>query len=132
MAHTRVLVVDDDPTSRQLMCDQLRSGGCEVFDTGSPIGVSKLVVQHDINVVVVDVVMPDISGDKLVKLLRSNPRLSDLAVVLVSASDPEQLKRLAKSVAADAVLPKSELRTQLTLVVQNAVRKRSLSRTASK
>lgn len=132
MAHTRVLVIDDDKTIREAMCEQLRAGGCEVFDTGSPIGVSKLVAQHQINVVVVDVIMPDISGDKLVKLLRSNPRLNDLAVVLVSSSDPQQLRTIAKEVDADAVVTKSELRAQLTLVVQNAHRKRSLMRTTGR
>jgi CheY-like chemotaxis protein len=132
MAQTRVLVIDDDAASRDFMSNHLRAGGCEVHVTGSPIGVSKLVTHYQINVVVIDIVMPDISGDKLAKLLRGNPRMSEIAIVLVSGGDPEHLKRLAKTVDADAAVSKSDIRAQLTLVVQNANRKRTLARSIAK
>lgn len=128
MEKPRVLVIDDDEIVRELMCELLRTFNCEVFDSGSPIGVSKLIVQHQIQIVVVDVVMPDISGDKLTKLLRSNSRFGDLSIVLVSSGTAEHLQRIAKEVAADAVVPKSELREQLALVVLATHRRRSLSR----
>jgi CheY-like chemotaxis protein len=129
MNRTRVLVIDDDEIVRELMCELLRNGGCEVFDSGSPIGVTKLISEHQINVVVLDVMMPDISGDKLTKLLRRNPRLQELAIVLVSSGDPERLQAMAREVEADSVVSKSELRGQLSLVVQAVHRRRSLSRT---
>jgi CheY-like chemotaxis protein len=47
--------------------------------------------------------MPDMDGDKSAKMLRENNRLSALAIVLVSSSEPEKLRDIAERVKADAV-----------------------------
>jgi CheY-like chemotaxis protein len=129
MSGIRVLVIDDDEIVRELMCNLLRERDCTVFDAGSPIGVTKLINQNHINVVVVDVMMPDISGDKLARLLRSNHKMKDVAIVLVSSGEIDALTQLAKNVQADAVVPKSDLRTQLAIVVRRIHACRQLSRT---
>ena len=121
----RVLVIDDDEIVRELMCDLLRRRGCAVFDSGSPIGVTKLIVQHEIDIVVLDVMMPDISGDKLAKLLRSNPRLQQPTIVLVTSGRQEDLARLASEVAADAVVSKSEIHGELARAALGAHRRRA-------
>ena len=134
MSVARVLVIDDDEIVRELMCELLRAAGCDVFDTGSPIGVTKLIAQHRVDTVVLDVVMPDISGDKLAKLLRNNPRLQQLAIVLVASGKEEDLAKLASEVSADAVVPKSDLVERLATVALAAHRRRGVpvvrSRTA--
>lgn len=132
MLQPRVLVIDDDEVVREVMCTILRANGMEVFDSGSPIGVTKFVTQHAIDVIVLDVMMPDLSGDKLAKLLRNNSRLQQLAIVLVSSGNPNHLDQLATETGADSVLPKSDLRSQLALVVMAAHRRRALSRTMPK
>ncbi|MGC4068127.1 MAG: response regulator [Polyangiaceae bacterium] len=132
MTQPRILVIDDDEVARELMCELLRARGCEVFDSGSPIGVSKLIAQYQINVIVIDIMMPDISGDKLAKLLRNNPRLDALSIVLVSSGDAERLSQLAAEVGADAVVPKAELRNQLTYLVLAAHHRRQLSKTLAR
>lgn len=129
MSGARVLVIDDDEIVRELMCELLRERGCEVFDSGSPIGVTKLIAQHQIDVVVIDIMMPDISGDKLAKLLRSNPKFKALSIVLVSSGNPDELRGIAREVDADAVVSKGELRTQLALVILGAYHRRRLSKT---
>jgi CheY-like chemotaxis protein len=126
MANPRVLVIDDDEIVRELMCELLRKEGCEVFETGTPIGVTKLIAQHRIDMIVLDVMMPDISGDKLAKLLRSKPKLQRLTIVLVSSSNREDLTELASGVAADSVVSKSEIRTELPRVALAAYRRRAL------
>jgi two-component system phosphate regulon response regulator PhoB len=126
MSGPRVLVIDDDEIMRELMCELLRKQDCEVFDAGSPIGVTKLIAQHRIDIVILDVMMPDISGDKLARLLRSNPKLQRLTIVLVSSSNREDLTELASGVAADSVVSKSEIRTELARVALAAYRRRSL------
>lgn len=127
MANPRVLVIDDDEIVREGMCELLRGRGFEVFDAGSPIGVTKLIVQNQIDVVVLDVMMPDISGDKLTRLLRSNPKLQQLAIVLVSSGKEEDLTRLAAEVAADSVVSKAEIHTDLARAALAAHRRRALT-----
>ncbi len=127
MANPRALVIDDDEIVRELMCELLRGGGCQVFDTGSPIGVTRLILQHQIDIIVLDVMMPDISGDKLAKLLRRNSKLQNLTIVLVSSGKREDLSQLAADVAADAVVSKSEVHMQLVRVALAAHRRRAVS-----
>jgi CheY-like chemotaxis protein len=124
----RVLVIDDDEIVRAVMCDLLRARGCEVFEEGSPIGVSRAISDQKIDVLLLDVLMPELTGDKLARLLRSNPRMQQLAIVLVSSSEPTQLAQLAKEVAADAVVPKAAIHDELATVVISVFRRRNLLR----
>jgi CheY-like chemotaxis protein len=128
----RVLVIDDDEIVREVMCDLLRTRGCEVFDSGSAIGVTRTVGEQNIDVVVLDVMMPGLSGDKLAKLLRENPRMPMLTIVLVSGTDSSNLEEIAMNVKADAVVSKSDIHRELAMVVVSAHRRRALARTATR
>jgi CheY-like chemotaxis protein len=121
----RVLVIDDDAIARELLSHELEKSGMEVLSLPSAIGASRLIQSRDVDAVVLDVVMPAMSGDKLATLLRHNPRFSKLVVVLVSGEDEVQLKQLARAVGADAVVNKKEIRQTLASTVKRAMGKRS-------
>jgi CheY-like chemotaxis protein len=86
--------------------------------------VTRAVVANCIDVVVIDVSMPTLSGDKLATLLRQNPRCKDLGVVLISGRAIGELERLAQEVEADAVVTKVEARTRFLPAVEFAARLR--------
>jgi CheY-like chemotaxis protein len=117
---TRALVIDDDDIARELLVSILRDGGYDTFELPSPIGATQTIFNERIDIVVLDVMMPALSGDKLAKMLRSNPRLSTLAIVLVSSCGMEELKELANSVKADAIVSKAEVRRLLLTAVSRA------------
>jgi len=117
---TRALVIDDDDIARELLVSILRDGGYETFDLPSPIGATQLIFREEIEVVVLDLMMPALSGDKLAKMLRSNPRLHALVIVLVSSCSIEELTELAKSVQADGIVSKRDVRTSLLSAVSGA------------
>jgi CheY-like chemotaxis protein len=111
---TKILVIDDDDIARELLVSILRDGGHETYELCSPIGATQTIFREKIEALVLDVMMPALSGDKLAKMLRSNPRLKDLVIVLVSGTtDAASLQRLAQSVRADAVLSKRDVRDRL-------------------
>ncbi len=109
----RVLVIDDDDVARELLASTLEDAGHEVFELPSAIGATREIFHRSIDAVVVDVMMPDINGDKLAKVLRQNSRGKHLAIVLVSSRPAAELEALASSASADAVLPKSRVRAEL-------------------
>jgi two-component system, OmpR family, response regulator len=123
----RVLVIDDDEIVRDVMCELLREKSCEVFNANSPIGVTRLIGIHKVDVVVLDVMMPDISGDKLARLLRNNPKLAHLSIVLVSGTDGNALDQIAVDVQADAVVSKANIHRELANSVINAYHRKVLS-----
>jgi CheY-like chemotaxis protein len=124
-----VLVIDDDDVSRQLLQDALRDSCSQVKELSSPIGVTRMLEQEQIDVVVLDVEMPNLRGDKLVKLFRQSPRVSYVGVVLVSGCAEAELRALGAQCDADGVVTKSSIGPDLVPVVWTAWRN-SLARRA--
>lgn len=124
---SRALIIDDDPISCELVASILRDGGYDTFELPSPIGATKLIRNRAIDVVVLDVMMPELSGDKVARILRSHADLQRLLIVLVSSCPREQLLRLASEVKADAVVSKEDVRKTLLAAVKHAeaVKKRT-------
>ena len=120
----RVLVIDDDELAREYLCEVLRFDGFTVFDLPSTIGVTNTIVRENISVVVLDVMMPTMRGDKLATLLRKKTQLSHLGVVLVSSCERSELDAMAIDVHADAVVSKADVREQLSDAVLRAMRRR--------
>lgn len=105
----RVLIVDDSDLARAAMTRMLRAAGFEVFDMDSPLGVTRAVLQDDIDVVVVDVQMPAMRGDRVVELFRKSPRLRSLPIILVSGESEEDLQTLAAEHGANATVAKDHI-----------------------
>jgi CheY-like chemotaxis protein len=126
MAKLRVLIVDDDDMVRAQLGELLRAQHHEVFELPSAIGVTRAVMHSHIDVVVIDIQMPALPGDKLAHVLRENPRFKHLGVVLISGRPAEELDKLAVEVGADAVVTKSEARAKFTAAVESAARYRAM------
>jgi CheY-like chemotaxis protein len=122
---TRVLVIDDDEIARELLVSVLEKAGFQVFSLPSPIGATRVIQFHDVTAIVLDVVMPALSGDRLTTLLRHNPRFAKLAVVLVSGDAGVELSKLAAKVGADAVVSKKDIRQSLARSVNEALHLRT-------
>jgi DNA-binding response OmpR family regulator len=116
----KVLVIDDDDIARELVVSTLTRAGHEVLELPSAIGATKVIYGSDVDAVVLDVMLPDIDGDKLARVLRQNSRGKHLAIVLVSSRSTEELELLAYSAKADAVVNKREIRQRLASVVAAA------------
>ena len=105
-----VLVIDDSEIARVSMSQVLHEAGYRVFTLPSPIGATRMILNHNIGVVVADVLMPGMRGDRLAALFRSNPRFRKVGVVLVSGAADVELNELALEVRANATLQKSRLK----------------------
>jgi DNA-binding NtrC family response regulator len=67
MTRGSVLVVDDEPKIRQALATALRDEGHDVSSTGSPREALKLVVERPFDLLVVDNLMPELSGLELIR-----------------------------------------------------------------
>jgi CheY-like chemotaxis protein len=121
----RVLVIDDDELAREFICEVLRSAGFPVLDLPSTIGITTTIMREGVHVIVLDVMMPNMRGDKLAALLRKKTQLSQLGVVLVSGCERNELDAIAAEVDAEAVVSKADVRRMLPEAVMRAARRRS-------
>ncbi len=121
----RVLVVDDDELAVAAISSVLAEAGCMVTNLATPIGVTQVVLSHDIDVVIVDLQMPALPGDRLAAMLRGNKRLQDIPVIIVSAAPEEELRSITQRLPGVVALPKRRVRRDLVKVVRElAVRRR--------
>ncbi|XXY48906.1 response regulator [Sorangium sp. So ce269] len=104
-----VLVIDDSEIAREEVSRILRDAGWQVVALPSPIGATQAIVRHQARVVIVDVFMPTLRGDRLLTLFRKNPRLGHLCVILMSGHSERELERLRTEAQADAVISKRNL-----------------------
>jgi DNA-binding response OmpR family regulator len=104
MTSLKVLVVDDDPTIRDVLRVMLGFEGCQVVD--APDGESALVMFAAIrpDVVILDVTMPGMDGIEVCRQLKSSPHPS--RVVMLTARDHREDERRALEAGADAYLRK--------------------------
>ncbi len=83
-ARTRVLVVDDHPMNAELLGRNLRRIGYEVLCADSGREALRVVVEESPDIVLMDVMMPDLSGLDVLRRLRDGFDTADLPVILVS------------------------------------------------
>jgi PleD family two-component response regulator len=119
-----VLVVDDSDIAREAMLRMLKDAGMRALELASPIGATRTILNNKVEVVVIDVLMPGMRGDRLASLFRGNPRFKRLAVVLVSGEQDVDLERMAREAGADAAVSKSRL-SDLVPTIRRALRRRA-------
>jgi DNA-binding response OmpR family regulator len=115
----RVLVVDDDQDQLTLAERTLTSFGFDVRTHRSSLGVSNLVRTCAPDLVLLDVNIPALSGDKVLTLARAQAP-ANTRFILYSASDESKLRALARASGADGYISKStqgeELARKLTAI----------------
>lgn len=111
-----VLVIDDSEIARADMADRLTRAGLAVSTLASPIGATRVIVDQAIDVVVIDVQMPSIRGDRLAALFKGNRRFAALGVILVTGGGETELQQLGALARADGVLSKARLDKLVDLV----------------
>ena len=127
-AKPNVLVIDDCEIARAEMVQRLARAGFKVSNLASPIGATRVIVDQTIDVVVIDVQMPSIRGDRLAALFKGNPRFVTLGVILVTGSSEAELEELRQVAKADAILSKAKL-DRLVDVVKDTYRRHHPNKT---
>jgi CheY-like chemotaxis protein len=104
----RILVVDDDAHTRQILSEALSLFGAEVVTAESVAAARRLLREHRPDVVVSDVGMPQESGYDLIRQLRALPRErggSTPAIAFTGYAQPEDRER-ALGAGYQDVVPK--------------------------
>lgn len=88
-----VVVIEDEPDAAEMFGEMMRVNGFRVVKSYASGPAISIIEQENADIVILDVMMPDISGIEVLKSMRSNPRLSKIPVIVVSAkSMPSDIK----------------------------------------
>jgi putative two-component system response regulator len=112
----RILAVDDDESSLILMENLIHSFGYEAEIARSATeAMTKL--EHDIDLIVLDIMMPGIDGFAAARQIRHDRRFSDIPIIVVSVLSSSEDRLRAAMAGADAFFVKPfdkfELRVRL-------------------
>ena len=120
-AKARILVLDDDPQTLQLVRDALGPAGCHTAVTGDPRELPRLLKDEQPDLVLLDLVLPGTDG---IELMRQVPDLADLPVIFISAYDRAETIAAALDVGASDYIVKPFSHTELIARVRAALRRR--------
>jgi two-component system, OmpR family, phosphate regulon response regulator PhoB len=80
-----VMIIEDEPDAAELFAEMMRLNGHRVLKTYSSTPAMTLLAQEKPDVIILDIMMPDVSGMEVLRYLRTQPDLASIPVVVVSA-----------------------------------------------
>src|SRR6266536_5904250 len=83
----RVLVVDDDPLNRMLLTRSLEQKGHRVGSAANGQEALEILRENPFDVVLLDIVMPELDGVSVLQRLKRDPVLQHVPVIMISAVD---------------------------------------------
>ncbi|MBT3809673.1 MAG: response regulator [Rhodospirillaceae bacterium] len=107
-AGAHVLVVEDDETARTMMRRILVSEGCLVSEAVNGRRALERVSDERPDLILLDLMMPEMNGFEFLQELRANPETIDIPVIVVTAADLTEADRLRLNGGVEQVLQKSE------------------------
>ena len=102
-----LLIVDDNATNRDLLSRRLAREGFTVAVAGSGARALAIVAERRIDLVLLDVLMPELDGVEVLKLLKAEPRTASIPVIMLSALDEIDSAVACVAMGAEDFLPKS-------------------------
>ena len=117
----RVLVVDDEPKNRELLCDLLEVNGYTVGEATDGLDTLAKVGTTAFDVILLDVMMPHMDGFEACRKLKGNPETSPIPVIMVTSLVENEHRYLGIDAGANDYLTKPIDRRDVLLRVRNAV-----------
>ena len=120
-----ILVVEDEPAIQELITYGLRQAGHETFCAGNAEQAMKIVNDVLPDLVLLDWMLPGMSGIEFAKMLRQVPRTKNIPIIMLTARTEEGDKVSGLEVGADDYITKPFSPRELVARIKAVLRRRS-------
>jgi CheY-like chemotaxis protein len=128
----RILIADDIATNAELLKDYLDDSGYELSIASDGEQTLQQVASWKPDLILLDIMMPRISGFEVCKRLRADPATRDIAILMVTALDqPSDIERAVEAGTDDFVtkpINKGDLLRLVRALLDSRKHKRDLDR----
>jgi len=101
-----VLIVEDEPDAAELFAEMMRVNGFRVLKSFSSTPAIDMLASDHPDLVILDLMMPDVSGLEVLRFMRREPNFKDIPVIVVSAKSMPTDIRSGMEAGASAYLTK--------------------------
>lgn len=112
-AHTnnlkRILLVEDDDALANVYLTRLQAEGFDVRRVANGEDALATAITYKPDLVLLDVMMPKVSGFDVLDILRNTPETANLKIIMLTALSQESDKQRAQSLGVDDYLVKSQV-----------------------
>ncbi|MBI5352111.1 MAG: response regulator [Chloroflexi bacterium] len=118
-----VMIIEDEPDAAELFAEMMRINGFRVVKMFSSVPAIPMLSQEKPDVVILDVMMPDISGLEVLRYMRRESELASIPVIIVSAKSLPSDIKIGMDAGASAYLTKPVGFLELKQAVEKALQK---------
>jgi two-component system, OmpR family, response regulator len=98
MNRQRVIIIDDDPNIRELLSMNIGAAGYEIQTAENGREGLAMINREPPNLIVLDVMMPDMDGYELCKIVRDRSDLQSIKILMLTAKDAPRDKMIGKEI----------------------------------
>jgi len=121
----RVLVVDDSPSIRHRVVQELETMDFQITEASSGEEALDLTLQQTFDLVVSDIEMDAVTGVQLCRVLRGDPGMSDIAFILLTAAKETKTRFWGRNAGADIYLAKEDMGAKLLPAIRELMEGRA-------
>jgi len=96
----KALIVDDSNTMRDMVSISLKTAKFDVVSAGDGVEALDVAKDHDIDVVITDINMPNMNGIELIKNLRVDPKFKFTPILVLTTEGGDDMKSQGKQAGA--------------------------------
>lgn len=102
----KVMVVDDEPFILMMIEDKLKKAGFDVITSRQSKGVTDVIRTENPDLLILDWMMPEVSGIEICKDLKSDKDLSNIPIFMLTAKGQEDDEKLGLMSGVDRYITK--------------------------
>ena len=127
----QIMVVDDDQDTVAILAHHLRREGFVPIEANSGAQCLKLVHENEVDVILLDLMMPEMDGFEVVQALRDNPETAEIPIIIITARDDLDARAEGMRLGVSDFLAKPVFRRQLASRIRAQLQVVETARNAS-
>ena len=109
----QIMVVDDDPDTVSILARHLQREGFAAIEAISGAECLRIVREHRVDVILLDLMMPEMDGFQVCRALKENPITAEIPIIMITARDDLDARAEGMRLGVSDFLAKPVFRRQL-------------------